>query len=111
RVVGRSPADHVVDVLGRAALDFVRTAPRDAPWFLYFAPPAPHPPWEPLPRDVDALPVPAPPDEPVLNDVGGKPAWIQVLAPIDATRLRVLQEGRRRASETLLGVDGYLEAL
>ena len=111
RRVGRRPADHVVDVLGQAALDFVRTAPRDAPWFLYFAPPAPHPPWEPLPRDEGSLPVPPPPDEAVLNDVEGKPPWIRDLPSVDATRLAVLQEDRRRAAETLLGVDEYLEAL
>ncbi|HEY7477279.1 MAG TPA: sulfatase-like hydrolase/transferase [Actinomycetota bacterium] len=111
RLVGRGQGDHAVDVLGRAALDFVAAAPHDAPWFLAFTPPAPHPPWVPRPIDAGTLPAPAPVDPAALNDVAGKPAWIQGRDEITPARSAVLDEDRRRASETLLGVDAYLEAL
>lgn len=113
RMFGRGPADYVTDVVGREALAFVRGAPNDRPWFLVFAPPAPHAPWTPAPRHVGAfedLVLPPPPDE-VVNDVAGKPAWMQALPPIDAAMLASLQQDRVHARETLLAVDEYVRSL
>ncbi|HEX6843815.1 MAG TPA: sulfatase-like hydrolase/transferase, partial [Actinomycetota bacterium] len=86
RSTGGGPADHVVELLTREALGFVRTAPRDRPFFLTFAPPAPHRPATPAPRDLGILaspPPPAPADD-VLRGRDGKPGWLRALPTIDA---------------------------
>lgn len=113
RRVGEAPADYVTDVLGTAALEFVRAAPADQPWFLYLAPPAPHAPYTPAPRHDGAFAgvEPPAPSEAVANDVDGKPAWLRTSPPIDAARLSGLQAERLSQRETLLAVDEYLLAL
>jgi N-acetylglucosamine-6-sulfatase len=109
RRYGSGPGDHVTDVLGRAALNFVRSAPRTEPWFLYFAPPASHDPWQPLPRHEGAF-ADASLDVPDADGaLDAAPPWLRGLPPPgDAT---ALGEARIRARETLLGVDEYLQAL
>ena len=113
RQAGSGPGDYVTDVLGRAALDFVRTAPTDQPYFLYFAPPAPHRPAIPAPMDVGELAgaPPAPPSDAIINDVTGKPGWVRALQPVDAARLAALQHKRVEARASLLAVDRYLRQL
>jgi arylsulfatase A-like enzyme len=70
---GRRPADYSTDVLARHALRFLRTA--DEPFFLYFAPVAPHLPATPAPRDIFSVPYPAPPTRPSFDeaDISDKP--------------------------------------
>jgi arylsulfatase A-like enzyme len=113
RRVGDNPGDYVTDVLGREALEFVRTSPPGTPWFLVFSPPAPHRPWIPAPRHRTALDAPSlpPPSEEVLNDVEGKPAWVAAEAPVDAARLEELQRDRVTQRSTLLAVDEWVEGL
>jgi len=102
-----APSTYATDFLAARAIDFLRIAPVDRPWFLYFAPSAPHPPWTPPPRYVGAfagvaLPSPRSVGE---RDVSDKPAWVQSLPPIGrAERARLLRD-RRRQRETLLGLD------
>jgi arylsulfatase A-like enzyme len=67
---GNAPADYSTDVLGSKAVSFVRSA--KGPFFLYFAPVAPHLPAMPAPGDV-ATPLKLAPtradfDEPDLAD-------------------------------------------
>jgi arylsulfatase A-like enzyme len=113
RRAGSAPGDYVTDLLSHAALDFVRTTPADRPYFLYFAPPAPHRPATPSPVDsaVPADAAPAPPSEAVLNDVAGKPSWVRSLPPVDAEGLRALQAQRAQAQIALRPVDRFLEQL
>jgi arylsulfatase A-like enzyme len=67
---GRTPADYSTDVLAQKAISFVQGASK--PFFLYFAPVAPHLPAIPAPQDVSAplaLPPPRPNfDEPDISD-------------------------------------------
>lgn len=110
--VGDAPGDYATTFLAEQATAFLRSAPADHPWFLLFAPPAPHQPWTPAPGDVGAFsgsPVPRPSDR-VLNDVRGKPAWVRALPPVSAERARDLEERRRRERETLLAVDRAMRA-
>jgi arylsulfatase A-like enzyme len=101
------------DVFSRLALDFVRQAPSDHPFFLYFAPTAPHEPWEPAARDVGALagvPMRAPPSL-WEADVSDKPAWVRAL-PLPTVEERAqLATDRRRADASLLAVDDAVRAL
>jgi N-acetylglucosamine-6-sulfatase len=112
-IVGHTPADYATDLLGRTALDFVRTAPGDEPWFLWFAPIAPHGPWTPAPRyahTFEGVTLPRP-DDRVLNDVEGKPAWNRELPPIDAVGLADLQRDRLAERRALLAVDDAVRQL
>jgi N-acetylglucosamine-6-sulfatase len=110
---GRTPGDYATDLLARTALDFVRSAPDDRPWLLWFTPIAPHNPWTPAPRYADAFDgVTLPePDDRVLNDVDGKPGWSRQLPPIDAARLAGLQRDRLAERRALLAVDDAVRQL
>jgi N-acetylglucosamine-6-sulfatase len=110
---GHTAGEYATDLLARAALDFVRSAPDDRPWFLWFTPIAPHGPWTPAPRYVhafDDVTLP-PPGDRVLNDVDGKPAWNRLLPPIDAERLAALQRDRLSERRALLPVDDAVRRL
>jgi N-acetylglucosamine-6-sulfatase len=112
-VVGRAPADYATDLLARTALDFVRSAPSDRPWLLWFTPIAPHGPWTPAPRYAqafDGVTLPQP-DDRVLNDVEGKPAWNRDLPAIDAVELAELQRDRLSERRALLAVDDAVRQL
>jgi arylsulfatase A-like enzyme len=98
---------YATDLFGERAVDFVRTAPADRPFFLYYAPSAPHPPWTPPRRHLGAfegvpLPVPRSVGE---RNVSDKPGWVQALPPLDALARAQLQHDRRRERATLLGAD------
>jgi arylsulfatase A-like enzyme len=98
---------YATDLFADRALDFLRIAPEDQPYFLYFAPSAPHPPWTPPPRHVDAfvgVPVPISPSVNERN-VSDKPAWVQALRTLDAGDLSRLMSDRRQERAALLGVD------
>jgi N-acetylglucosamine-6-sulfatase len=104
---GGGPADYSTDVFASMAVGFLRTAPADRPFFLYFAPTAPHPPWTPPPRfeNRDATtPVPHPPS---LNeaDVSDKPAWVRALPSLTPDQLSGLQQARRLEYESDRGID------
>lgn len=106
------PDDYATTYLATAALDFVRTAPTDRPWFLYFAPSAPHAPWTPAPGDEGAAPTSLPgPPVTVLNDVTGKPGWIRALPKIGPERAEDLEGDRAEEHAPLLAVDRAMHAL
>jgi arylsulfatase A-like enzyme len=100
------------DVLAAQAEAFVRSTP--APFFLYFAPFAPHKlglfSADPAPRDVDAFAgVPYSPP-PSINevDVGDKPRYIRKRSPVAIENLTELREEQL---ETLLAVDDAVSGL
>jgi N-acetylglucosamine-6-sulfatase len=104
---GRAGTDYSTDVLARKAVTFIREAPSDRPYFLWFAPMAPHPPATPAPGDVGAfagLPLPVSPSFGEA-DVSDKPEWVQELPEIDAASRAATRADHRRSYETLLGVD------
>ena len=113
RQAGNGPEAYATDLLGEAALGFVRSAPTDRPWFLYVAPPAGHEPWTPAPRHAgaytDAPLDPLSPD--VVNDVAGKPAWVRALPPIPLAGRVALAEARVAQRESLLAADDLLREL
>jgi arylsulfatase A-like enzyme len=104
---GDLPEDYSTSVDAAAAVDFIRAAPADRPFYLELTPTAPHRPWTPAPGDAGAdaqMPILEPPSV-GEEDVSDKPAWVRALAPFDAERRLQLHEIHRRAFETLLGVD------
>jgi len=110
---GSEAADYSTDVFAAKALEFLREAPADQPFFLWFAPTAPHPPWVPAERhegDYDDLVVPMTPAV-VESDVSDKPAWVQGLREVDAERLAKFQASRRSSYETLLSLDEAIRSI
>jgi arylsulfatase A-like enzyme len=98
---------YATDVLADRAVGFIRGAPTDRPFLLWFAPTAPHPAWVPAARHAGAyadLPL-SPPPSVAERDVSDKPAWIRALPRQDADARAALLADRRRFDETLLAVD------
>jgi arylsulfatase A-like enzyme len=110
---GLAPAGYATDLFAREAAAFVRTAPASQPYFLLFAPSAPHAPRIPAPRDAGAfegLTLPRPPSF-GASDVGGKPPWVRALPPIDPAAAAALDRARIRERETLLAVDDAVRSI
>jgi N-acetylglucosamine-6-sulfatase len=104
---GSTDAEYSTDVLSSYASDFITNAPAGKPFFLFFAPKAPHPPATPPSRYADAFPNLTPLRPPSYNeaDVSDKPAYIQARDPW-TTSMQDQQDGfRRRQYQSLLAVD------
>ena len=104
---GRAENDYSTDVLADQATAFIRESPSDRPYFLWFAPTAPHPPSTPAPRDAGAfadLPLPV---SPAFGeaDVSDKPAWVRALPEPDSAAAAAIRANHRRSYATLLAVD------
>jgi arylsulfatase A-like enzyme len=114
---GTEEADYATDVIAREAAQFIREAPD--PFFLYFAPKAPHSSGSafnvvPAPRHVDRFAGLSRWAAPSVNerDVADKPAYIRARGTVDEDKLA---EFREEQLESLLAVDeavaGMLAAL
>lgn len=101
------------DVYRDKALEFLRDAPTDAPFFLWFAPTAPHPPVVPATRHVGRYANLVVPSAPSLGeaDVSDKPAWVQTLPEFDAEDRAAMADLRRRSFEGLLAMDEAMQAI
>jgi len=111
--VGDYPGGYATDRLGEYALDFLRAQPSDRPYFLYFAPSAPHAPWIPSLRDRGSFAdvrVPTAPRR-AMNSVSGAPPWVRDLSPIDDRFEVQLERWRRRESETLRSLDDTIRRI
>jgi N-acetylglucosamine-6-sulfatase len=103
---------YATDWLSEKALGFVRTAPSSRPFFLLFAPSAPHQPWIPAERHegTDAgLPVEEAPS--IAGALRGVPPWVRSLPEPSAAQRAEWKDDRRRSDETLLAVDDALRAI
>ena len=105
---GATAADYSTDVLAAKAASFIRTA--TSPFFLYFAPNAPHKPLTPAPRYAGSMTGVAMPHAPNFReaDVTDKPAWVQNLSIPSAD---TMDKQRRREYETLRAVDDAVRQL
>jgi arylsulfatase A-like enzyme len=112
-VAGSTRHAYATSFLAGEASAFLQGASRDRPWFLVFAPSAPHEPWTPAPADAGSFAGAAisTPSRSELNDVRGKPAWIRSLPEIDEAIAESLDVQRRRMLETLGAVDRAIRSL
>ena len=104
---GDDEDDYSTDVFADKAVEFIADAPPEQPFFLWFAPTAPHPPWISAPRHAGSyvtMPV-GPPESIGEPDVSDKPGWVQALASFDAAERKVLRMQHRASFEALLAVD------
>jgi len=121
---GAADSDYSTDVLTDESVAFMNGVPTGQPFFLVYAPFAPHSPATPAPRDVTAFPGlhdwrPPSYDE---DDISDKPRWLRKrphltesdMARMDALRLHELQslqavdDGVGRILDTLTSL-GVLE--
>jgi arylsulfatase A-like enzyme len=108
---GSAPEDYSTRVLAEKAVAFLRRARE--PFFLYFAPVAPHLPALPAPRDRGSIPFAALPRTPSFNerDVRDKP-WRRLFwHRLRAGALRVLRRRIERQLESLRALDRAVGAL
>jgi N-acetylglucosamine-6-sulfatase len=108
-IYGSAPADYSTDVLRDKALDFIDRN-RSDPFFLMYAPRAPHNSWIAAPRHVGHYQ-----DEPVLRppnfneqDMSDKPAWWSSLTPRKVSDANV---ARRKEWDTTLALDDAMKAI
>ncbi len=108
RTYGSTAADYSTDVLATKAVNFINTA--QGPFFLYFAPNAPHSPFTPAPRHKGKyLNEPVPHDQSFNEaDVSDKPAYIRNLVKPNAYNL---DANRRKTWEMMLAVDDSLKKI
>jgi N-acetylglucosamine-6-sulfatase len=92
-------------VLARKAANFIRTT--TGPFFLYFAPSAPHYPATPPPRYGTAFSDLAPWRPLSYNeaDVSDKPSWVQAIPKLSRTRTAKIDDIRVSQYRSLLAVD------
>jgi N-acetylglucosamine-6-sulfatase len=110
---GSADADYSTDVFAEKAVEFVRQAPVERPFFLWFAPTAPHPPWVSAPRHQGAYEEMLLASPPSIGevDVSTKPAWVQALPTLGPDARAGLRQAHRRSFETLLAVDEGVRAI
>jgi arylsulfatase A-like enzyme len=106
-VVNEYRRTYQTSVLGEDAVDFVASTPADQPLFLYFAPRAPHHPWEPNRGDGRAYEAMAPFRPPSFDeaDVSDKPAYWRSLPVSDQDRVARADRAEQRQLATLLEID------
>jgi N-acetylglucosamine-6-sulfatase len=110
---GSRSTDYVTDVLAEKAVAFVRKASSDArPFFLWFAPNAPHYPAEPAPRHEYSRGERAP-RTPSFNeeDMRDKPAWYQQFPLLTSADIADIDWLYRRRLETMASVEDAIEAI
>jgi N-acetylglucosamine-6-sulfatase len=109
---GSAPADYSTDVLAAHARDFIRDS-AGRPFFLVFAPFAPHHPATPAPRHQSAFPNLDPWRPPSYDeaDVSDKPTWLRRRARLDAEESARLDAFRRDQLRSLLAVDEAVGSL
>ena len=103
---------YATDWLAERAIGFVRTAPPTRPFFLLFAPSAPHPPWIPAARhrgEFAGMAVEEPPT--VVGALRGAPAWVRALPFPSGAQRAIWVDDQRRAAETLLAVDEAIHGI
>ena len=110
---GSADADYSTDVLRDRAVQFIQSAPAGQPFFLYFAPKAPHAPATPAPRHAGSFSGIPPWRPPNYNeaDVSDKPAWVQGIAPWGPNKQANNDTFDRMQLECLQAVDEAVAAL
>lgn len=123
---GRSfgwPREYLTDALADDAVDFIASAPADQPVFTYFAPYAPHYPFEPGPYTgatraaglLDDVKAATRYPSPATNqpDMSAYPEWMQQIPQSDTwlSSSLTMDELVERQSDMLMGVDAGIRRI
>ncbi|MEV5573000.1 sulfatase [Spirillospora sp. NPDC052269] len=111
--VNAYPQGHLDDVLADKGTSFIRTAPRNKPFFLYLAPIAPHLPAAFAARHASAFPDAKIPRSASFNRAGSgpQPRWLRQMGPIGADALSGSNRINRDRLRSMLSVDDMVGAL
>ncbi|MFM9107638.1 MAG: sulfatase, partial [Chloroflexota bacterium] len=104
---------YVTDVLAGYARDFLDTAPEQQPFFLLFAPTAPHGPYVPSPRYKDRYPDAVVGRDGSFNeaDVSDKPAHIASQPPLTPEQIAQIDADERLRLQMLSSTDEAIVSL
>jgi len=110
---GSADTDYSTDVLRDKAVQFIHDAAGGPPFFLYFAPKAPHAPATPAPRHVGSFNGIPPWRPPNYNeaDVSDKPTWVQLINPWGPTKQANTDAFDQMQLECLQAVDEAVAAI
>jgi N-acetylglucosamine-6-sulfatase len=110
---GSADTDYSTDVLRDKAVQFIHDSAGGPPFFLYFAPKAPHAPATPAPRHAGSFSGIPPWRPPNYNeaDVSDKPAWVQAITPWTPTMQANHDNFNQKQLECLQAVDEAVAAL
>jgi len=110
---GSADADYSTDVLRDKAVQFIQDSSTQQPFFLYFAPKAPHGPATPAPRHAGSFSGIPPWRPPNYNeaDVSDKPAWLQGISPWTPTQMANHDNFNQMQLECLQAVDEAVAAI
>jgi arylsulfatase A-like enzyme len=108
---GKAPKAYSTDVYTDYAARFVKRS-KD-PFFLLYAPSAPHRPARPAPRHLDSIkkiPRHRPPNFDEV-DVSDKPAWVRSISPLSREAKAEIRTTRKNQLRSLLAVDEGIHRL
>ena len=112
RTFGEEPADYATKVLGADAESFIRST-TGGPLFVVYAPPAPHDPAPPEPRDESRFQDLGPWRPPSWNetDMSDKPDYVQQFRDLTEEHQAAIDRLRTDQYRTLLSVDREVASL
>ena len=104
---------YITYLLRDYAIQFLRQAPRNRPFLLFFTPNAPHEPADPAPGDAGLFAGLAPYRPPSFNeaDVSDKPAWLRARPLLTAAQIDSIDVMRRKMLQTLKALDRAIGAV
>jgi arylsulfatase A-like enzyme len=96
-----------------AAVNFIRQQPPDTPFMIEIATFAPHFPYTPAPRDVDAFAGLNAPRTPAFNAApdAAAPKWLAGRAPLSEMDVAMIDNAFRRRAQSVLAVDAMIGQL
>jgi N-acetylglucosamine-6-sulfatase len=109
---GDKPSEYLTDVLAGLAARFIKQR-SGAPFVIEVATFAPHAPYTPAPRDVDALPGLRAPRTPAFNAAPDANAvkWLFTHPPLTAADTAKIDQDFRRRAQSVLAVDKLIGEL
>ena len=109
---GGQAADYLTDVLGGAAVRFIKES-AGTPFFIEIATFAPHAPYIPAPRDAEALADVRAPRTGAYNAPldAETPKWLQAMRALSETDMANIDRDFRKRAQTVLAVDRMIGEL
>jgi len=109
---GRKPTDYLTDVLSNLAVRFIKEKP-DQPFLIEVATFAPHAPYTPAPRDLDAFPGLRAPRTQAFNAApdANDPKWLREIPPITEAEMTAIDADFRKRAQSVLAVDKMIGEL
>jgi N-acetylglucosamine-6-sulfatase len=113
-VYGHEPEDYLNDVLSRKAVEAIRHASAAGqPFFVYVLPYTPHSPSVAAPRHEGMFADAKLPRTPAFDeaDVSDKPAFIQMIPPLDQKQVDQLEHEYQKRLRSLQAIDDMVESI